>query len=180
MVRVIVIVSFILLLAAPLLAQDDFPRIEMGMGYSNIGVPCCSTTTSTDNQRHSGFVTQMGLNLTKSLGVENYTGIYGLGNSTTLITNIVGGKAAWRGGGKVVPYGVAGIGIGYITSGYSSSGSFMSTRFGGGIDIPVSDLFSWKVDVSRMSLHLGQTSPTSGTWASSLNFSTGVSFVLSK
>lgn len=170
MVRMSVVISLLFLFAVPALAQDDFPRVEMAMGYANVGFP--DITGRTKNiDRHSGFAMHSGFNFTKNLGIENYTGFYSLGNNITMISNVVGGKAAWRGGPKVVPYGIAGIGATYLTSGYSYSGSMMTTRLGVGFDVKLNDAMSWKVDVTRMSFHAGN-------WASSPNFSTGIVFTL--
>lgn len=169
MVRMSVIASLILLFAVAVFAQDDFPRIEMAMGYANVGFPSLTVANKTD--RHSGFAMHSGFNFTKSLGIENYSGFYSMGNSITLISNVIGGKAAWRGGPKIVPYGVAGIGGSYLTSGYSYSGTMMTTRLGVGFDVKLNDAMSWKVDASRMSFHAGN-------WTSNPNFSTGIVFTL--
>ncbi len=39
MVRVIVAALFAVLIALPAMAQDDYPRIEMSLGYANLGFP---------------------------------------------------------------------------------------------------------------------------------------------
>ena len=167
MVRVIGAAAIVLVLVLPVMAQEEFPRIEMAMGYANMGFP---TGFNGAIERHSGFVMQTGFNFTKAFGIDNFTGFYGLGNDTTLISNIIGGKAAWRSGGKVVPYGVAGIGAGYLTQGYySASGTLFSTRIGAGVDVPLSDVMSLKFDVSR--LHFGDL-------GSHVNFTTGIVFTL--
>jgi hypothetical protein len=146
------------------------------MGYANLSFPDFGTGES---GRHSGFVNVTGFNLTRSLGVENYMGIYGLGGGVTLISNLFGGKATWR-AARVAPYAFAGLGIGYFTAsteyGYASSSSF-ATRFGAGVDIPISDTMAWKVEIGRMNFHL-QTTPTSG-WTNGTNFATGIVFTLS-
>lgn len=169
MVRIIVACSLLMSFALPALAQDDFPRVEMAMGYANVGFP--SLTDASKTERHSGFAMHSGFNFTKNFGFENYTGFYSLGNNITMISNVFGGKAAWRGGGKIVPYGIAGIGGTYLTSGYSYSGTSFTTRLGVGFDVPINDALSWKFDVSRMSFHVGN-------WSSSVNFTTGIVFTL--
>ena len=108
------------------------------------------------------------LNLTRWLGLENFTGIWGVGDGTTLLSNIVGGKLMAR-RDRAVPYVVAGLGAGYASSGSSYSGTMLSARLGGGIDVPLSDSLSFKFDVSRVSLR-------SGGWFSNWNFVTGVTF----
>jgi hypothetical protein len=169
MVRAITVLLFVLALAIPAMAQEDYPRIEVGMGYTNIGFP---SGVAGETERHSGFAMSTGFNFTRTFGIENYTGFYSLGDGVTLISNIVDGKAAWRNGRKVVPYGVAGIGISYATSGYSSSGSAFSTRLGLGADVALNDAMSLKFDVSRMGFHFGS-------WTSGVNFTTGIVFTLS-
>ena len=170
MVRVIVAALFMLLaVVLPAAAQDEFPRVEVAMGYANVGFP---TGVNGQSERHSGFAMHTGLNFTKNFGIENYTGFYSLGSGITLISNMVGGKATLRGGGKLVPYGVAGIGASYATSNYSSSGTALSTRFGGGVDLPLNDAMSLKFDVSRMGFHFGS-------WSQNTNVSAGISFTLS-
>ncbi len=168
MVKPFIVALFLMIFAVPVFAQEDYPRIEVAMGYANVGFP---TGTNGESQRHSGFAMHTGLNFSKVFGIENYSGFYSLGNSITLISNLVGGKAAWRGHGIVVPYGVAGLGVSYATSGYSSSGTALSTRVGGGMDVKLNDAFSLKFDVSRMGFHFGS-------WTSGTNFSTGIVFTL--
>lgn len=169
MVKPLLVAVVLFVFVVPVFAQEDFPRIEMAMGYANIGFPTGDPGTS---DRHSGFAMQTGLNFTRALGIENYTGFYSLGNSITLISNIVGGKAVYRGGGKVMPYGVAGIGVSYATSGYASSGSALSTRLGGGADYALSEGFGLRFDVSRLGFHFGS-------WTSGTAFTAGVVFTLS-
>src|SRR3989449_7636580 len=131
MVRTIVITVVLLFLALPAFAQEDFPRVEMSLGYANLAYPCCSNTTF-QNSRHSGFASTQGLNMTKNLGIENYFAYYGLGgkdtigSSVSMIANIVGAKIAAR-TDHAVPYFVAGIGGGCLTDpGFFGPSSFWS------------------------------------------------------
>lgn len=175
MVRSVLVTCFVLLLAVPALAQDDYPKVEMAMGYANFGFPSLTTFATTDH--HSGFATHMGFNLTRSLGFENYTGIYGMGQGVTLITNVFGGKAMYR-GSRIVPFVVGGLGVGYFTQssqGYVSSASSFAVRYGFGADIPFSDSMAWKVDVSR----IGMGNPFLGERTTNWNISTGIVFTLS-
>lgn len=169
--RIGLIVGAVLAIAVgvePTFAQsDDYPRIESSIGYGNLGL---NLSDSTD--RHSGFTSQTGFNLTRWFGIENYTGVYGLGDNTTLFSNIFGGKVAARASSRFVPYAVAGIGIGYFTQSSSlgySQGSLTNARLGGGVDIGISDGMAIRVDVSRMSFK-------SGGWFSGTNVSTGLVF----
>ena len=92
MLRILLGTLCLVVFTIPAMAQDDFPRVQMGMGYANLGLPGGDGTTS----HHSGFAMQTGLNLVRWFGIENYTGFYGLGNGTTLISNIVSGKLIGR------------------------------------------------------------------------------------
>jgi hypothetical protein len=176
MVRTIVVACFVALLAIPALAQDDYPRIQTSLGYANLTLPSESFLSG----HHSGFANSTGFNLTRTLGLENYMGIYGLGQGVTLISDFFGGKAAYR-GARAVPYAVAGIGIGYFTQstsyGYGASSSF-ATRYGGGVDIPINDSMAWKFEVSRMNFHFATTATSS--WTNGTNFQTGIVFTISQ
>src|SRR5439155_5706723 len=130
MVRIFVAASFALLLALPAMAQEDYPKIQTSMGYANLSLV---------GSRHSGFANETSFSLTRTLGLSNYMGIYGLGQGTTLIADFFGGKATYR-TSKFSPYATAGIGVGYFTqstsAGYGASSSF-AHRFGAGIDGPI-------------------------------------------
>src|SRR5262245_11285136 len=103
MVKLFVAAVVVLFVALPALAQEDFSRIEMSLGYANLAYPCCSQTLF-DSSRHSGFASTQGLNITRNLGIENYFGYYslggknnpaiGTGRNVSLIANMVGGKIA--------------------------------------------------------------------------------------
>jgi hypothetical protein len=177
MVRTIVAACFVLALAVPALAQEDYPRIQTSMGYTNFSFPDFTTGEIT---RHSGFANQTGFNLTRTWGLENYMGIYGLGNGVSLIADLFGGKATYR-AAHVAPYALAGLGIGYFTqsssAGYGAASSF-GTRFGGGVDVPINDSMAWKVEVSRMGFHF-QTSANSA-WTYGTNITAGIVFTLSQ
>jgi len=170
MVRTIVIAVVLLFVALPAFAQEDFPRVEMSLGYANLAYPCCSNTTF-QNSRHSGFASTQGLNMTKNLGIENYFAYYSLGGSNnpyfgsnvSLIANIVGAKIAARTEVRVVAE---------TTFGQSSFG----TRFGPGVDIKLNESMSWKVDFTRLSFH---QQFLAGSWSSGWNLSTGIVFALS-
>src|SRR5215470_13839078 len=175
MVKTFVAACFLLVLAIPALAQEDYPKIQTSMGYTMLSFPDLATGQSS---HHSGFANQTGFNLTKTWGLENYMGIYGLGGGVTLISDLFGGKATYR-AAKVAPYVLAGLGIGYFTAstsyGYASSSSF-ATRFGAGLDIPINDSMAWKVEISRMNFHF-QTGTSA--WTNGTNISTGIVFTLS-
>jgi hypothetical protein len=175
-VKSIVVSCFVLLLAIPALAQDDYPKIQTSMGYANLSFPDLANTSNTAH--HSGFANSTGLNLTRTLGVENYMGIYSLGSGSTLIADFIGGKATYR-AAKVAPYALAGIGFSYFTAssgGFYSAQSAFATRYGGGVDVPINDLLSWKVEVSRMTFHFPTT--TTSSWTSGTNIQAGIVFTL--
>jgi hypothetical protein len=177
MVKTFIVTCFVLLLAVPALAQDEFPRIQTSLGYANLSFPDL-TTGSTGH--HSGFANSTGLNLTKTFGFENYMGLYSLGSGSSLISDFIGGKATYR-AAKIAPYAVAGIGFGYFTVSnqfVSGAQSAFGTRYGGGVDVPINDIMSWKVEVSRMTFHI-QTDPSSS-WTSGTNIQGGIVFTLTQ
>jgi len=176
MVRTLVAACFVVLLAIPALAQDeDYPRIQTSLGYANLGFLNFGTGETT---RHSGFANQTGFNLTKTFGLENYMGIYSLGGNVTLISDLFGGKATYR-TSKFAPYALAGLGIGYFTeSTTGGSTSKFATRYGGGVDIPITDSLAWKVEFSRMAFKI-QTTPGSS-WTSGNNIATGIVITLAQ
>ena len=167
MVRIVVAACFALVLALPAMAQEDYPRIQTSLGYANL-------TLDGATGHHSGFANETAFNLTRTLGVNNYMGIYTLGQGTTLIADFLGGKATWR-AARVAPYALAGLGIGYATQsssyGYSSSTAF-AVRAGGGFDVPISDTMAFKVEYSRMNFHFGE-------WIGGNNIQAGIVFTLS-
>jgi len=174
MVRTVVVACFVLLLAIPALAQDDYPKVQTSMGYANLTFPDLTTFVV---GHHSGFANETGFNLTRTWGLDNYMGIYGAGPGVTLIADFFSGKATYR-GAKVSPYVLAGLGVGYFTSSQTGGGlSSFATRYGAGLDIPINDTMAWKVEYSRMGFHIA-TTPTSS-WTSGNNFSTGIVFTIS-
>jgi len=180
MVKTVIAACFVLLLAIPALAQsDDYPKIQTSMGYANLSFPdlgALLTTGTFSTTHHSGFANSTGFNLTKSLGLENYMGIYGLGSGSTLISDFFGGKATYR-AAKVAPYAVAGIGVGYISSSIFAESGF-ATRVGAGFDVPINDTMAFKVEYSRMNFHM-QLTP-SGSWTGGNNIQAGIVFTLAQ
>ncbi|HLH31421.1 MAG TPA: outer membrane beta-barrel protein [Terriglobia bacterium] len=174
MVKTILSACFVLLLAIPALAQDDYPRIQTSMGYANLSFPDLTTGA---NAHHSGFANSTGLNLTRAFGVENYMGIYGVGSGSSLIADFIGGKATYR-AAKIAPYALAGIGIGYLSSGYYGQSSF-AARVGFGVDVPINDSLAWKVEYSRMNFHMQLVNPNSN-WTNGNNIQAGIVITLTQ
>jgi len=180
MVKFAAVVLFVLLSAIPVMAQEDYPKVQTSMGYANLGFvdfgnPSLGFTPTPPTARHSGFANETGFNLTRNLGINNYMGIYGLGGGITMISDLFGGKAMYR-TARAVPYGVAGIGFGYLTSSSYGYGSSFGTRFGAGVDVPFKESLAWKFEISRMSFHLQTTANSS--WTSGTNFQTGIVFTI--
>ena len=77
---------------------------------------------------------------------------------------------------KASPYLIAAIGSGnaLVQSGgyYYSGGSALASRLGGGVDYKTSDMFSIRVEVTKLQIHSG------GVWIGKTNISTGVVFTL--
>ena len=180
MVKIVAVVLFVFLCAIPVMAQEDYPKVQTSFGYANLGFadfgnPNLGFTQTAPTSRHSGFANETGFNLTRNLGINNYMGIYGLGGGITMISDLFGGKAMYR-TARAVPYGVAGIGFGYLTSSSYGYGSSFGTRFGAGVDVPFKESLAWKFEISRMSFHLQTTANSS--WTSGTNFQTGIVFTI--
>ena len=176
MVKIATVVLFVFLCAVPVMAQEDYPKVQTSFGYANLGfADFNSPTFPFPTSRHSGFANETGFNLTRNLGINNYMGIYGLGGGITMISDLFGGKAMYR-TARAVPYGVAGIGFGYLTSSNYGYGSSFGTRFGAGVDVPFKESLAWKFEISRMSFHLQTTANSS--WTSGTNFQTGIVFTI--
>ena len=171
MVKTLLAASLLLLFTVPAMAQDDFPRVEMGFGYANLGIPVSSTT---DIQHNSGFAMHTDFSFTRALGIDNYTGYYSLGNGANLFTNIFAGKLTYR-SEKVAPYIVAGIGGAQVSiqqgGYYYSGGSSLAYRLGGGADYRFSDVMAFRVDVSKLQVH-------SAGWIGKMNIATSVVFTI--
>ena len=180
MVKIATVVLFVFLCAVPVMAQEDYPKVQTSFGYANLGFvdfgnPSFGFTPTPPTAHHSGFANETGFNLTRNLGINNYMGIYGLGGGITMISDLFGGKAMYR-TARAVPYGVAGIGFGYLTSSNYGYGSSFGTRFGAGVDVPFKESLAWKFEISRMSFHLQTTANSS--WTSGTNFQTGIVFTI--
>ena len=180
MVKIATVVLFVFLCAVPVMAQEDYPKVQTSFGYANLdfvdfGNPSFGFTPTPPTAHHSGFANETGFNLTRNLGINNYMGIYGLGGGITMISDLFGGKAMYR-TARAVPYGVAGIGFGYLTSSSYGLGSSFGTRFGAGVDVPFKESLAWKFEISRMSFHLQTTANSS--WTSGTNFQTGIVFTI--
>ena len=153
------------------MAQDDFPRVEMGFGYANLGIPAASAT---DISHNSGFAMHTNFSFTRAMGIDNYTGYYSLGNGANLFTNIFSGKLTYR-SDKVAPYIVAGLGGAQVSiqqgGYYYSGGSSLAYRLGGGVDYRFSDVMAFRVDVSKLQVH-------SAGWIGKMNIATSVVFTV--
>ena len=178
MVKLFCVALLVLLYSIPVFAQDEFPAFEVAMGYANLGFPTKFDFATGDfvNTRRSGFAMHTGFNFTRWFGLENFTGVYGLGkeigggNGVTMISNIFGAKVAYR-GYRVVPYAVAGFGFAYLTDERTFGSSHASSRLAVGVDIPLNEGMAVKFDVGRMSFNLDE-------WRSGSAFSGGIVFTL--
>lgn len=194
MVKIAAVGVLVLLCAVPVMAQDDFPRIYTSLGYANLNFLDYNSVDATGSPtgakaHHSGFANETGFNFTKNFGISNYMGVYSLGGSSvfgsnvTLITDIIGGNAMWR-TSRATPYATAGIGFGYSTASvcysYFGCGGSLAGRYGGGVDIPLSDAFGLKFEVTQMSFHLQTAIGGPTTWNSGLNIQTGVVITLAQ
>jgi hypothetical protein len=162
----------LVLLAAPAYGQHSFPRVQLGATYANLRLPSGGTTAA----RHTGFSAQAGYNFTPWLGVENHLGIYSLGFSTTLIADVVSVRPTGRplSGDAVVPFGVIGYGVGFITqtSVRYREGTVPVVRVAGGVEFLIKKPLSFRIDVGRLFLRSNiQESGINGTVGVAFNFS---------
>jgi hypothetical protein len=166
----------------PAMAQDEFPRMQMGFGYANLTLPAVTGADSFGNRaeiigsgHHSGFTSQLNFNFTKNVGFDYYLGYYGLGDGFELLTNIFGGKLQIP-TEKATPYLVAGIGRGNFMFNQGGQtfglGGGAATRLGGGIDYKLSDSFYWRTEVTRLQVHVMNS------WLGKANIATGVVFTV--
>jgi len=173
MVKYVCALLLVVAFAAPAFAEDDYPQIEIALGYGNLGLK------DINSGRHSGFATHQAFNLSSRYAIENYVGYYGFGTDPNfgklqVLTDTFGMKVNYRTAGPVL-YASGGIGGGWLRFpdlGVGSNSAF-TVRFGGGVDIPFHDSLAWKVDVSRMSFHFNG-------WNSGINISTGIVLKISQ
>jgi hypothetical protein len=171
MVKLVCALFVLVAFAAPAFAQD-YPQMEIALGYGNINVKDIEG-------RHSGFVSHQAFNVTSVIAIENYFGYYAMGSDPSfgkmrLLTDIFGAKFNYRTAGPVI-YGVAGLGGGFLQFPDFGAGTNNSLAFrvGGGVDIPWGDSLAFKVDVSRTSFHFDG-------WKSGMNISTGIVLKISQ
>lgn len=154
------------------MAQEDFPRIQLGVSGANMRLPAGGTTSS----RHVGFVVQTGVNFGRLVGIENYNGFYSMGRGALLATNIVGARLVARPKSApfMHPYGVVGVGVAHITpGGYKfGSGNMLATRVAGGADFPLRSAVALRVDVGLLSVR------PAGSFKNAINGSFGFAFRL--
>ena len=178
----------------PATAEDEFPRIEIGVGYGIVKLPhirgiansCILPSLSCGGVvevggRHSGVVSQQSLTINHWLSAENYFGFYGatvsdpigLPVNSTFFTDTLGGKVALRTRRHVpVPYAAAGFGGSFALSTARATATGPAVRLGGGVDIPFLKSGSLRLDYSLISSHLFEQ------WQTSRHFSAGVVFNL--
>jgi opacity protein-like surface antigen len=171
--------AVIIAFAAPVFAQDDYPRFQLTPGYGNVYFhnPTFEQVLGLPPGRHSGFTLDTNYNLSPVLGIDLFTGYYSLGNGSTLYTNTFGATGSLRKNAHIVPYGTAGFGFGSIqlNSVYGSIGErAMAARIGGGVDIPFSDSLALRVDATRLGFHFEHS------WNGGMNVSVGVVLNLSQ
>ncbi len=160
------------ILSASALGQDaETPRFEVGVGYANL--------TTYASGHHPGVAVDVSWNPRRWFGVQNYLGVYGLGNGVTLIAEIPGARIAARNiAGRVTPFAEAGFGFGLLTehAGSIAPGPRMysyhwspAARYGVGTDVQINQSLAVRVDASRMTTHVK-------TWQTKWNISTGLVF----
>jgi len=171
MFRYALAVGLLLAFASPVFAQGDYPTFQLAPGYGNLkfGLPTIGFTPT----RHSGFVLDTNYNFTSAIGLDLFTGYYSLGTNSTLYTNTFGLNFSLRKSERIIPFGTAGFGFGYVNLNGGGAQS-MSTRIGGGVDIPLGDSIALRTDVTRMSYHFDHD------WNGGMNISVGIVLNLSQ
>jgi opacity protein-like surface antigen len=161
--------------AAPVFAQNDYPRFQLAPGYGNLkfGIPGLEPF-GLGPAHHSGFILDTNYNFTPMVGLDLFTGYYSLGNSSTLYTNTFGLNASLRKNARIIPYGTAGFGFGYLNIQNQGGEQAMATRIGGGADIPLGDSMAIRADVTHMGFHFEHQ------WNGGMNISVGIVFNLSQ
>jgi hypothetical protein len=167
--------SLLLVFAAPVFAQNDYPRFQLAPGYGNIkfGIPAFAAFGLAP-ARHSGFVLDTNYNFSPMVGLDLFTGYYSLGNNSTLYTNTFGLNASLRKNAHIIPYGTAGFGYGFLNIQGQFGEQSMATRIGGGADIPLGDTIAIRADVTHMGFHFEHE------WNGGMNISVGILFNLSQ
>ena len=158
-------VVWVVLATIPSLAQDDFPRFEVGTGYGFVSV------AGSVDDRFSGLNLYADVNLTDWFGFENLTAYYPGPNDTSLTFSIIGPKVTARRIGRLVPYGVAGVGIGFSRTIFGDA-NLRDLRVGGGVDVPFREIFALRLDISRLWFRANQV------WIPGSNVSVGIVFNL--
>lgn len=138
MKRLLVVLFMLLLFTLPALAQDQYPRAEVAVGYSYLNNDFFPTTRDSAH----GWIFSVTGNGTKHLGFEaEGAGHYGsvLGASYSSYTLLVGPRLAAR-EKKVTPWGHTLFGINHLRpgAGLTNVNSF-TWLLGGGVDYNVND-----------------------------------------
>src|SRR5580765_8516703 len=174
MLRYGLALSLLLVFAAPVFAQD-YPRFQLAPGYGNIkfGIPGLEPL-GIGPKHHSGFIMDTNYNFSPLVGLDLFTGYYSLGNSSSLYTNTFGLSATLRKNARIIPYGTAGFGFGYLNFQNQGGEQAMATRIGGGADIPLGDTIAIRADVTHMGFHFEHQ------WNGSMNIGVWIVFTLSQ
>lgn len=140
------------------------------LGYSRTGSDTFSASAGGLNGWDASACIQTGL----LLGIEGDVSHYGVGASSTVprTTSVLFGPRLTLGtaGVRVFIHGLVGGEHSANSSGTHISNSGLAYALGGGVDVPISPFFAWRVEGDRIS---STASPSNGT---PVRFSTGLVF----
>jgi len=186
-VRIVSAAILVATIALSARAQDIEPVILAG-GYANLNfrfnnvsvfpAPSAYVRQDGGTLHHSGLWFGVEWKPAAWFGIDNYIGVYALGNDVDLIAVVPSGKIAAPKllGGRVMPYAVAGFGIGhyreriaFLFSGRTYTSTSVAARYGFGTDIRITPNGGLRLEATRMALHFVG-------WSTSWNLSTGYVF----
>lgn len=175
--KYVVILAILLMGALPLLAQDEFPRVQVFGGYSYVSA---DTNALSGRQSLNGWNAQGNVNFNKWLGLTaDFGGYYGSPSHVTIhdYSFLFGPTLTYR-TEHVAPFFHALFGGNHINAaalGGSGGNTAFAMAFGGGLDLPISEHFG--VRLAQVDWLRTQHFSTS---QNNVRFSTGIMFNFGK
>jgi hypothetical protein len=149
------------LLAAPALAQSPFSQgtstYEAAAGFDylhteRVGICCFAMKGFNGTFAYNATDNFAAVADLRSFSTSN---IADTGQNLRLTTFLAGPRFALR-GGRFAPFAQALVGIGHGSSNFSlANGSAWAASFGGGVDVPIKSVVSWRViEVGELLTHI--------------------------
>jgi hypothetical protein len=150
-----------MLLASPALAQSPYSQgsstFEAAAGFdyvhsSRVGTCCFGMTGFNGTFAYNANNNLAAVADLRSFSIGN---IEDTGQSLRLTTFLVGPRFALR-GGRFSPFAQVLVGLGHGSSNFPlDNGSAWAVSFGGGVDVPIKSIISWRViEVSDLLTHI--------------------------